>query len=139
MANQKIPAPSEQAEQMAIFKWASAMSLFYPKLKLLHATLAGNVKVSFRELNKVAKMGAKKGVPDIFLPVVSGPWSGLWIELKKRDGSGRVTDEQRQWLQALSDEGYYACVCMGSDAAIGAIEEYLGFKREDRRGKPVEL
>lgn len=130
---------SEQAEQIAIFEWAASLSGLYPRLALLHATLAGNIKASFKQLNKVAKMGAKKGVPDIFLPVVTNDYAGLWIELKRRGNAGRVTDEQKQWLQALAGEGYYACVCMGSDAAIGVIEEYLGFRPEDRRGKRIEL
>lgn len=123
----ELPQRSEQDEQMALFEWADRYALVEPRLKLLHASLAGNIKVTFRQLNKLKKMGAKKGVPDIFLPVAANGYNGLWIELKRRR-DGRISGNQKCWLQELANQGYYAVVCMGSDAAKKCIVDYLDLK-----------
>jgi hypothetical protein len=45
----------------------------------------------------------KAGLPDICLPVPRGIWHGLYLELKKQEGS--VSRAQRRWLDALSTVG----------------------------------
>lgn len=71
-------------------------------------------------------MGVKPGVPDLFLPVPRGKFHGLFIELKS--STGRLTDNQRQWLQDLAASGYAACVCFGFDEAKNDILKYLNEK-----------
>lgn len=68
--------------------------------------------------------GIKPGVPDICLPVQRGKYGALWIELKRRKG-GTVSENQRAWLEKLSEYGHKAVVCKGWDEARAAIEEYL--------------
>ena len=126
-----LSARSEQDEQIAVFEWAEMMTPLYPPLKMLHASLAGNVKIAPKYLNLLKKMGAKKGIPDIFLPVPTAQYSGLWIEMKRRKRSN-LSMEQKRWLDDLNDYGYYACVCEGSDAAIACISQYLGIAERDR-------
>jgi hypothetical protein len=56
--------------------------------------------------------------------VARGAYHGLYIELKRRHG-GKVTPEQREWIDDLSKQGYAAIVCHGFDEAVSVIEEYL--------------
>jgi hypothetical protein len=72
--------------------------------------------------------GLRSGVPDLCLPVARGGWHGLYIELKRQDG-GRLTDAQRGWLEALSEEGYRAVLCRGFDEASEVILAYLRGER----------
>jgi hypothetical protein len=67
--------------------------------------------------------GVKAGVPDICLPVPVGGFHGLYIELKA--GKNKTTAEQDKWLDALTDNGYFAAVCYGWQAASKAIIDYL--------------
>ena len=68
--------------------------------------------------------GVKKGFPDIELSVPCGRFHGLFIELKRREG-GRVSPEQSEWLNRLSEKGYRAVVCYGWHDAKTVIEQYL--------------
>ena len=75
-------------------------------------------------------MGVKRGVPDICLPVPLGGYAGLYIELKA--GKNRPTPEQREWLSALTQFGYFAVVCYGFEEAVATITKYI--KQEAHNG-----
>lgn len=68
--------------------------------------------------------GLKKGVPDLFLPVPSGMYHGLYIELKWQENKPKR--EQIEWLRRLRRRGY-KCVVIWDEVkeVIKAIEEYL--------------
>ena len=121
---------TEYTEQVAIITWASLSENKYPQLKLLNSSLNG-VRLSIGQAVKCKKGGMKKGFPDLFLPFPSGPYVGLFIELKVK--GGRISVEQKQWLENLSRCGYYTCVCWSAKEAIEVIEGYL------RAAKPIEL
>jgi len=125
MPKNKLPIRSEYQEQCAIFDFAQIMITTgqYPELRLLNGSLNG-VKLSIGQAVKAKKNGMKRGYPDIFLPVARGGHHGLYIELKRISG-GKLEDEQDFWLQDLSDQGYFACVCRGADAAKRVIINYL--------------
>ena len=69
----------------------------------------------------------KAGVPDIFLPVASGIYHGLFIEMKRAKG-GTVSEAQNEWITRLIRQGYAVLVCHGADEAICMIREYLGLE-----------
>jgi hypothetical protein len=81
--------------------------------------------------------GVKAGVPDTLLPVsrthpLPAPYShctetyhGLFVELKKPK-KGVVSDDQTQWLGALTEQGYAVSVCRGWIEAANCIAGYLG-------------
>ena len=114
---------TEAQEQKMLFAWAGWMTSRWPELELMHhvanegkRSLVGNV-----ELNR---QGRKKGVPDICLPVARKKANGLYIELKRQ--GGRLTPEQKEWLERLREQGYHAAVAYGWEQAREIIEEYLG-------------
>ena len=95
----------EEEDQARLFEWAKLMSNKYPELKLLNASLSG-VRLKPGQAKKAKKLGMVRGFPDIFLPVViPGKYAGLFIELKREKG-GKLTREQKAWLNALSAHGY---------------------------------
>jgi len=115
--------PSEYDAQVAIFEWAALYESKYPDLWLLNGSIMG-AQIPPRILNKLKKAGMKKGKPDINLPVSRGGYSGLWIELKRKEGSD-PSQEQVEWLIRLSNAGHLAVCCKGSDAAIRTIKQYV--------------
>jgi hypothetical protein len=119
----KIPEPDEWRQQASIFLWADSMLYQYPELWLLNGSLNG-VRLSMGQAKKAKRCGMKAGYPDIFLPVARKGFYGLYIELKKEKG-GVVSKEQRDWLDRLSTQNYFAVVCRGENRAIKVIEDYL--------------
>lgn len=117
-------ANSEEEEQIILFTWANYAMGTWPELALLfHIPNGGNRSPA--EAGRFKAMGVKPGVPDLFLPVPRGGYSGLFIELKREHG-GSLSDAQRDWLDDLSVRGYKAVMCHGWEAARDALLEYLG-------------
>lgn len=69
------------------------------------------------------KLGGRRGVPDLVIPVAIKPYHGLYIEFKRTKGSV-TTDEQYWWKQKLTDQGYKAEIVKGCEAAIIVLEGY---------------
>ena len=68
--------------------------------------------------------GVKAGVPDVFLAVPRKEFNGLFIEMKRQDG-GRVSKEQKDWMDRLQAQGFEAVVCRGWEGAAEALLRYL--------------
>lgn len=116
----KALTPSEHAHQVTLVNWFDKTYLDYSGQ--LFAIPNGGLRAKAVAV-KLAKEGVRRGVPDLMLPVARGGYHGLFIELKKE--KGRVTSEQKQWINILNDNGYLAVVCMGHEAAIGIITDYM--------------
>jgi len=128
---------TEHQEQVALFKWAEYAVGRWPVLDLLYAIPNGGLRparertdkrgrrIRFSvEAQKLRAEGVKSGVPDICLPVASGPFHGLYMELKTL--TGRPSEAQRRWVAALLRQGYRAEICHGWEQARAVIEDYLG-------------
>lgn len=77
-----------------------------------------------QQVAKLKREGLREGVSDIQLPVKRGQYGSLFIELKRRKG-GRVSDEQREWIDLMWELGNAAYICYGWEEAAKVIEEYL--------------
>ena len=116
----KLPVPTEDAEQMALFRWAELQAGKYPELALLFHIPNGGSRGK-AEAGRFRAMGVK--------PVARGVYHGLFVEMKRTRG-GRVSPEQETWMQELCMQGYAAIVCHGWEEAKLEIEHYLGKKSE---------
>lgn len=114
---------SEAVHQKIIMEWCEWQKTKYPELDMIfHITNEG--KRSKRTGAELKRMGLKRGIPDICLPVPNKEYNGLWIELKA-DKTKRLTKEQKEWLEKLNRYGYKALRCNGADEAIDTIKDYL--------------
>lgn len=120
---------SEAREQATVIEWANIMSNTYPCLKLLFHIPNGGSRNVVEAVN-LKRQGVKAGVPDLFLPypakVGENNFPGLFIEMKTK--KGKPTDKQKQWLEHLTQNGYYTAICHSADEAINTIKHYLGVK-----------
>lgn len=135
--NNKPPVPSESVEQRSLFRWAAWASGKHPELARLFHIPNGGARSAATGARMKAE-GVKRGVPDICLPVPRGSFTALYIELKRQDGGGKATDEQKAWMEFLTSEGSCALECWGFDEAKAAIERYLALPRPtvgDARGR----
>ena len=112
----------EHEEQVRVFTWARWAEATYPELALLFAVPNGGRRDKVTAARLKAE-GVKAGVLDIWFPVARGRYHGLVIELKTR--TGRLTPEQKAWIEALTAQGWKALMCRGAAATVEVIELYL--------------
>jgi len=107
VAKVKRASPEEDLHR-ACFDLVRVLSLRYPILRWMVHYPAGGKRPK-GEAGKLKAMGAKPGVPDLVLPRRNGQYTGFATELKST--TGRLSDDQRDWLAALDEEGYLTAVC----------------------------
>lgn len=112
------PVYTESAEQIAFIQWCRAKG--YPYNRIYAVENEG--KKSLQAGARAKQMGKRAGVCDLFLPVASGGYHGLYIEMKAK--GGRLSDTQKSFIGDVKEEGYCVFVCYGSDEAISAISQY---------------
>ncbi len=133
---------TEHQHQVTVVEWCDLMARHkYPMLKWIYAVPNGGDRHK-AVAAKLKAEGVKPGVPDLCLPfpkplvVDSYPealgvdvrpgWHGLYIEMKSKDTKGRVSPEQKEWLEYLEFVGYKVGVAWNADQAIQILEDYIG-------------
>jgi hypothetical protein len=95
----------------------------YPVLKLLYAVPNGGER-NLRVARKLKAEGVMAGVADLCLPAARRGYHGLYLEMKSE--SGVATEEQKEFLRSVSEEGYCAVIAQGADEARETLEWYIG-------------
>lgn len=113
---------TEYQHQRTVMEWSCYASnrIRYPGLDLLYH-IPNEIKCNAAQGKQRKDIGVKSGVPDLCLPVARGQYHGLYIEMKAE--RGRVSENQKTWLQRLTEQGYLAKVCY----AIRCIKEYYSY------------
>ncbi len=119
---QNIRIDTESGAQEMLFTWAMWQQEGRPELKLLYHVPNGG-KRDAKTGRALKRQGVKAGVPDLCLPVARGGYHGLYIELKA--GKNTTSPKQKEWINDLGQQGYYAAVCRGWEEAKETIENYL--------------
>lgn len=119
-------AGTEHAHQVATFAWMALNFNRWPELRLAFAIPNGGERNKIVAAHLKAE-GVRRHVPDIFLPVARAGRHGLFIELKK-PGVNWVEEGQDKFIEALQQQGFGACVCVGWIEATQTIEKYLDWK-----------
>lgn len=115
----------EDKEIILIHEW---FSWSYPDYSEHFCHVANESVRSVYEWKKLLKMGFKKGFSDIFISVPKNGYAGLFLEhkAKRKNGKwGKLTDEQKNFIESKAKIGYYACASFGVDDAICKIREYM--------------
>jgi hypothetical protein len=137
---------TEHAHQTALFQWAALNTSNAPELAFMFAIPNGGERNAIVAARMVAE-GARSGVLDVFLPVprptqfevpTSVRYHGLFIEMKKPSERlkrgpngpgpwdyGGVSDNQKRYLDFLTQQGYKCVVCYSWLEAADAIKRYL--------------
>lgn len=115
---------TEDQEQQNVIKWSQQPTIrkAYPELAMLYH-IPNERKCSVQEGARLKRMGVKRGVPDLCLPIPRGKYHGLYIEMKTE--TGRPTPEQKWWGEKLTGAGYFWEVCHGWQIAVRVLEWYL--------------
>lgn len=117
-----LAGPSEETIQAQVIRWASLQAGVYPELKRLFHVPNGGQRHAVVAA-KLRGQGVKSGVPDRCLPVPRFGCPGLCIEMKAADG--KVSKNQKDWIEYLKGAGYRVEVCRSFDEARAALLVYL--------------
>lgn len=116
----KRKSPEEDI-QRAVLEWVAFNRAKYPILGwMMHVPNGG--KRPKGEAGKLKALGVKPGFPDLSIPLSSGRWKGLAVELKSP--TGKLSPAQADWLEKLQDDGWLVGVCRTVDEAIEMMLAY---------------
>lgn len=109
---------SEFYEQKTLFSWAK----YNPRLKWMFAIPNGGKRDP--KVGYIMKLqGVKPGVSDIFLPIPSKGFHGLFIEMKRK--GNKTSPLQKEFISDMTVNGYMCIVCFSAEEAIENINYYL--------------
>lgn len=114
---------SEADLQRAVVAWWETVcegEFKLPKELLWHTPNGGTRNVV--EAMQLKRMGARPGVPDLFLAVPRGG-HGLFVEMKLP--TGKESGNQIRMRELLVLQGYTVEVCHSANDAVLKIREYL--------------
>lgn len=95
--------PSEDQEQTYFVQWFRRT---YPTVKIYSTPNGGHRHIAVAV--KMKATGQSKGVPDLCIPA----WR-LYIEMKRVKG-GKLSPEQKDWIEYLEKVGYRVIVGFGA-------------------------
>ena len=123
----KRPIQAERKEQISLITWVKYMVHSIPELEMLFAIPNGGSR-NIIEAANLKKSGVKSGVPDLFLSVAKSNLHGLYIEMKRPDGKGKLTESQKEFQKLAVKYNYGYVICDSWDIARKEILLYLGKK-----------
>ena len=127
---------SEHDMQAEFFYRIRILEKEEPILKLLHAVPN---QAAWKNAKKYTDEGMRKGWPDCAFPVKSacGSFHSLYIEFKT--DKGRLTEEQVDYLNLLTENGAMCVVCRDAEIAVELVMEYLKETGEPDKPLPDRL
>ena len=127
---------SEHDMQSEFFYRIRILEKEEPILKLLHAVPN---QATWKNAKKYTDEGMRKGWPDCAFPVKSacGSFHSLYIEFKT--DKGRLTEEQVDYLNLLTENGAMCVVCRDAEIAVELVMEYLKETGEPDKPLPDRL
>lgn len=120
--DQLAKSGSEHGHQAALFCWAVDYAIVDPRIKFMFAVPNGGLR-NPATAGRLKAEGVKRGVPDIFWPVTTRTYAGLFIEMK-RPKKGHVDPDQVDYHNFLASQCYKVMVCRTWELARDAILEY---------------
>jgi hypothetical protein len=109
---------TESSIQKALMEWVRLRPSIAPFV--LHIPNEGKRTYNYGRLLK--SMGMRPGVADLFIAIPRHGFGGAWIELKS--AKGRLSFEQEDFLDDMSQQNFFTKVCWSLDEAIETVSWY---------------
>ena len=120
-------------------QFVARFRLQFPGLERLLFAVPNGGKRSKAEAARLKAEGVQPGIPDMMLAVPMRGVPGLFIEMKRSDGGGRVSKDQREVIELLREQGYQVNVCHGADEAWTVVTLYLAGYGEKEDPEAMDL
>lgn len=117
----RVKCESETIAQQRLVGWMCEQSI-------IHYAIPNGANVSAHNRARLLAEGLSPGAPDLCIPLARRGYHGLYIELKKEDRVGGLSEAQEFWLARLTAEGYLAEVHYGFTSAKERIAWYVSIE-----------
>ena len=97
----------------------------YPILNWLYSVPNG-LRLHPAITTQMINEGAKAGIPDLFLPVRSAKYSGLYIEMKSKKGV--LSPQQKEFKIFAESQGFKWVTPRSCGEALNEILDYCGIE-----------
>lgn len=114
---------SEESIQSTVIDWVRKHPFFRTDNRfrlVIHFANEGKRTLGYGRLMK--DLGMRSGVSDLFIAMPFRGFCGAWIELKSKHG--RLSQEQKLFLEDMESQDYFAAVCWSIEDAIETISWY---------------
>lgn len=122
---------SERTEQTAFFSAVEQLRTLYPDraedLHWIHASLNGTWMRSGKLAAMSKREGLTPGIWDIFWPLRTEEYPGLYIEMKI--GKNKLTETQRKFGAWAFEQGFRIEICRNWEEAINVVCDYAEIPR----------
>lgn len=115
----------EHKEQTIVIEWFDRVCSAYNLDHRCLFAIPNGGKRHIRTATLLKSEGVRPGIPDLFLAVPAHGKHGLFIEMKAKVKTARVSPHQKEIINIFSEKGFEVCVCYGADKAITTIKHYL--------------
>lgn len=95
----------------------------YPQVEKLTIHIANERKCHVIEGRILKRMGVKKNVPDLLIPIPMHGKGGLWIEIKVENNN--PSQGQREFLEEMIKNNFAAACCWGFESCQQVLNCYL--------------
>ena len=121
---------SEDGHQAALFCWIqqNKNDPRLPGIDRMFAIPNGGLR-NKATAGKLRAEGVRAGVADVFVPIPSGGYHGLFLEMKF--GRNKLTELQKEFQNYATQQGYCCKVAYSAEEAIEIIDYYLGSEAHD--------
>jgi hypothetical protein len=120
-----MPTP-ESTIQINVFLWIKNNENSYDVLKTIYHTPNSFFGTNFGVIQHLRKMGMRKGIYDLIIPISTEKYSSLWIEIKAK--KGKLSDEQKTIAELINKHSTLPTkfiTAYDEETAIKAIKDYL--------------
>ena len=122
MLLERLAKVTEHEIQRELIRICVLHEHIYPELRHIFAIPNGGHR-HIAVAVKLKAEGAKRGVPDLCLPVARRGSHSLWIEMKTQ--KGRLSTHQKEFIGFLQLQGHRVEVCRSAAEAWNTIQVYL--------------
>ena len=84
----------------------------------------GGIKNKYAYINMLKSQGMRVGFPDLIVFAKNKKYDMLFLEFK-REKLGKLSQKQKDWINWLNENGYYARSVKGNKEAVQVLEDYL--------------
>lgn len=113
----------EHMEAVALMRWWHYVAMEHRVDPRLFFHIPNGGMRSKATAGKLKAEGVRAGVPDYLLAVPRGPYAGLFLELKAKEG--RLSPAQKEMLEIFQIQGYKCSVVYGTTEAMDVLKSYL--------------
>ena len=116
----------ESIEHIKVFDWIKTNEEEYPVLKTIFHCPSSFFGTNFSVIMWLKKLGFRRGIYDLIIPIAKHGYSGYWIEFKAE--KKKLSKDQvsiKELITQYSDNPTNFEIFYDADSCINSIKDYL--------------